>query len=458
MFCRKCGKPNDDDAQFCEFCGAPFKKRTPPEQTASTAVQQPIIQPTATPAPKKRRKGGVIAAVISVASVAVAAVIVIFVLNKHFAPKDAPSPTGSPTMTVNGKDIPVSLAVMGSDDEYTMIEIAGKADNELFGVLIGFSETLPQSGTKINSSEDYDNCEVVFQHAGSSTGVTSDGYYRFAEIDADSFSLEVKEYVPNSSIELQISVRRDDGETFELRAGGRIEFRANYVQEGDNWLNRNRIPAANNTNHQAAPTAPTQPAAADEITIKGRKYSTDLTVLDLSGQGLESSDIAELKHMTKLKQITLNDNYITDISVLGNIPTLEEVDANNNQISNISCFGNLPRLKIVVMNNNDIQDISVFSNFTTVEKIWLHYNNITDISPISGNKQLTELGFDGNPIRDISAVKGMYNLRMLCVNGCGITDISALEGIKSLDELNIGNNSISDLSVLDGIKIEMLTV
>lgn len=58
-------------------------------------------------------------------------------------------------MTVNGKDIPVSLAVMGSDDEYTMIEIADQADNELFGVLIGFSETLPQSGTKINSSEDY---------------------------------------------------------------------------------------------------------------------------------------------------------------------------------------------------------------------------------------------------------------------------------------------------------------
>lgn len=89
------------------------------------------------------------------AAVAVAAVIVIFVLNKRSASKDAPSPTGSPTMTVNGKNIPVNLAVMGSDDEYTMIEIAGKADNELFGVMIGFSETLPQSGTKINSSEDY---------------------------------------------------------------------------------------------------------------------------------------------------------------------------------------------------------------------------------------------------------------------------------------------------------------
>lgn len=137
MYCTKCGKPNDDDAQFCEFCGAEFKRRT-----ANPAPQPSPQQPA--PAPKKRRKGGVIAAV-----------IVIFVLNKRSAPKDASSPTGSPTMTVNGKNIPVNLAVMRSDDEYTMIEIAGKADNELFGVLIGFSETLPQSGTKINSSEDY---------------------------------------------------------------------------------------------------------------------------------------------------------------------------------------------------------------------------------------------------------------------------------------------------------------
>lgn len=40
MFCTKCGKPNDDDALFCEYCGAKIEEQVPPEPIPAPAPVQ----------------------------------------------------------------------------------------------------------------------------------------------------------------------------------------------------------------------------------------------------------------------------------------------------------------------------------------------------------------------------------------------------------------------------------
>lgn len=203
-------------------------------------------------------------------------------------------------------------------------------------------------------------------------------------------------------------------------------------------------------------TATTAPEPVKEIKINGKKYSTDLTFLDLSGQGLYDWDIQDLKYMTKLQRIELSDNNLSDISVLQNIPSLVEIDADNNQISNISFFRELKNLEIVVMNGNMINDISVFSHFSTIRKIWMCDNAITDISPVAGNKGLTEAGFNNCRIGDISALRGMSDLGLLCLYNCAIDDISVLSDCTALYELYLGENCIIDFSPL--VELENLSI
>lgn len=457
MFCIRCGKPNDDDTMFCEFCGAQISDPEENGQPATTseaqtpaasAVPAPVTvtapAPAPAPAPKKRKKGGVIAAIITSAAVLIAAAVVVFIfLNK----RSAPALNGEPTMTLNGKNVQVGLAMMGINDSYVYVGIASKTDDEIFQVEVGFpKEHEPKSNITINSSDDEYDIETAFGYVGKDSPifVSYNGtyYYDLDHFDVDKFSVEIGEYAPNEYIDILISGKTEiKGKTYDFKAGGRLKFDANYEETGEEWHDNNRIPAPSDNN---APTTPSQPAAVTEIEIKGEKYSADLTFIDLSGKGLKNGDIADLKYMTKLKRVELSGNDLSDISVLRDIPTLEEINADDNHIKDISFLDDLKNLKIVVMNNNSIEDISVFSKFSTIQKIWLCENNIKDISSIAGNKGLTELGLNNCNIKDISALKGMNKLELLCLYNCGLTDVSVLSGCTSIKELHIGENDIKD--------------
>lgn len=179
MLCIKCGKPNDDDALFCEFCGAQLNNPTAGGQAAPAApapmqAPAPVQAPVYAAAPKKRKKGGVVAVIISVAVLAIAAALYVFLfMNKSSEPK----------LTVNGKNIPVELAMMGRDDEYIYYGMAGETDDEIFQVVVGFQDE-PKGNTTINSSDSDCNIEVGFWNLE---------HYR----DAHEFSVKIGKYVSN---------------------------------------------------------------------------------------------------------------------------------------------------------------------------------------------------------------------------------------------------------------------
>ena len=55
------------------------------------------------------------------------------------------------------------------------------------------------------------------------------------------------------------------------------------------------------------------------ITIKGERYSTSLTNLELSNNGLQNEDIIPLKYMTSLMGLDLYDNPISDWSPVAHV-------------------------------------------------------------------------------------------------------------------------------------------
>ncbi|MGN0637872.1 MAG: leucine-rich repeat domain-containing protein [Huintestinicola sp.] len=198
-------------------------------------------------------------------------------------------------------------------------------------------------------------------------------------------------------------------------------------------------------------TEPAAPAAPDVITIGGKSYKTNMTgTLDLSGKGLKNKDIADLKYMTKLSEIIISDNSLTDLSALSGLTQLEKLTYHNNNVSDLSFAKNLTKLKVIGAENNGITDLSPLSGMSGLEEIWLQNNNISDMSPLKKCTKVNSLSLSGNPIKDCSAASGMKKIRNLHLYGCGLKSLEPFKGCTKLEYVYIGDNQITDLTPLCG--------
>lgn len=244
MFCTKCGKPNDDDATFCEYCGAPISA---PVQTDASAAVQPPTYPTPTyqtppyppayavPAPRKGRKGVVIAIVAVVVLLTVAAGLYFFVLRDKSGGGQI---SGPPTMTVNGEDIPIVFSGYTkprySDDyktnykTYTVL-FMGKKDSRLFTVEV---DLIPEKNTAyaphgFAPPGTYDSDEIViefnyfyFDPSVDAAGkITSNGMSGFHTAEA-----KTGKYEQNKTLDISVSGKGEyGGQIFEFSASGVID-------------------------------------------------------------------------------------------------------------------------------------------------------------------------------------------------------------------------------------------
>jgi Leucine-rich repeat (LRR) protein len=114
------------------------------------------------------------------------------------------------------------------------------------------------------------------------------------------------------------------------------------------------------------PTAPPASPAVDYITIKGERYSTSLTELDLSESSLTNADIEPLRHMTNLTKLYLYINEISDISPLAGLSNLTELYLYDNNISDIRPLAGLTNLTVLSLLSNPITDWSPVAHVADV--------------------------------------------------------------------------------------------
>lgn len=234
MFCRKCGKPNDDDAQFCEFCGAEFKRR------AANPETQPVTQTAVQPAnqqktPKKRvrkltRKRLIINFVITAVLFGVCGV---FLLNLN-----TPSLSGYPKMAVNGKNVYADLACVS---KYNDVFIGGKVDDRIFVIVISGSLLSGKSNTTINEFN-YGDLAIYYSEKDLPP---NNGYYPLNSVNPTSdIKVKVgKRNMEDGWVEILVSGKSElFGNTYNIKAGGKIDYRRGFSGL-DEWYTNNRIPA-----------------------------------------------------------------------------------------------------------------------------------------------------------------------------------------------------------------------
>lgn len=196
----------------------------------------------------------------------------------------------------------------------------------------------------------------------------------------------------------------------------------------------------------------TKPEPVEEfITIKGRKYSTSLTRLDLSRKDLSDDDIKPLSKMKNLTYLTLYSNKISDISPIEGLTSHTELNLNANEIGDISALSKLINLTKLNLGVNNVKDISALSNLINLTDLDIWANQINDISPVSGLTKLTTLNMTQNKIKDISCLAELKNLKYLHLGDNKISNIDALTDLTNLKALT-GLDSI-DITADDIYKI-----
>ena len=180
---------------------------------------------------------------------------------------------------------------------------------------------------------------------------------------------------------------------------------------------------------------------------------TTLTALNLAGNS-EIKDIEKISELTKLEELDLTGNA-TIQDIIGtlnksNLTELKSLVLRSTGITEMPQLTKFTKLESLDISSNGIEDISLISSAKTLKKLYLTGNNIKNIEPLKTLTNLVYLSLTGNVgISDISAVSNLEKLTAFSANLCQeISNVDALENLTELRTVWLGNNKIKDISKL----------
>ena len=163
------------------------------------------------------------------------------------------------------------------------------------------------------------------------------------------------------------------------------------------------------------------------------------TIQHLFMESCKLSELPNLKEMSKLETLNVNNNNLIKIS---NLPhSLTELCANNNKLIKInSKLRNILRL--------DVSHNSLTSCYNLRKCVYLNisHNNICDFNMKSPN--MVELNINNNPLINFST-NDMANLKYLDIRHTKIFKINNIDKLVNLIHFNSSYNNLSDIEEMN---------
>ena len=187
-------------------------------------------------------------------------------------------------------------------------------------------------------------------------------------------------------------------------------------------------------------------AEVPSITISGQQYSTDLTELDLSNQGLTNDDIQELHYMVNLIKLNIENNPdVTDLSPLSELPNLSSLTLGYYELTSLDMLSPLTGLtKLNVYAGLPLEDISALANLTELRSLMIAIADtswskcaVQDLTPLSGLVNLENVNLNIDGITDFDWAKDLVNMKSLefYSERGSYTNVDGLSGMTHLQEL-----------------------
>ncbi|MCP8614799.1 cell wall-binding repeat-containing protein [Bifidobacterium asteroides] len=134
--------------------------------------------------------------------------------------------------------------------------------------------------------------------------------------------------------------------------------------------------------------------------------------LDLSHNKIH--DVSELSKLPDLVNLDLSYNYInSDLSELGaknKLETLAIESDGNYRLRSISAIGSFTRLTQLNLTDQNISDVTPLKGLDLLKSLTLTKNKIVDVSPLGSLNSLETLKLDNNRIKDILPITGLPKL------------------------------------------------
>lgn len=474
MFCKKCGNQLPDYATFCDKCGA-------------------NVEGSVTP---KARSNKIVPIAIGAGAVAIIALVIFLIIHltsnksdgdsRTTAPETAvkttapiqndysdniikntttapaavtsstepePAVSNPPYAVINGVNVKAVESGYSTSDTSSTVELWGENDNYIYLALINVPHKLLKFNTTYEGEgieADSDPLAVMFffydvKSGLSATGMTGDGISNQV--------IKIGDYSSDNLMNLSVEgniYTADDNKSIPFTVSGSFNF-VDDIEQLNTYNNHfsaalsNAMTGSESTN---GTTETTEPAQTTTVNIAGTDYPIDTEYLSLGNKGLKDGDLENVKYLSNLKQIHLNNNLeLTDISPLRSLTKLELVYMDNTAVSDISPLENCKNLKELGIKNTHVNNISVISNFGKLEKLVAGECYISDISPVADCPEMRELWLSYNPISDFSPVSELKKLDTVGLDNCCKMTWEILEtlyGIGFVTRLELGGNSITD--------------
>ena len=156
----------------------------------------------------------------------------------------------------------------------------------------------------------------------------------------------------------------------------------------------------------------------------------------------------DLKHMTFLETLTIENGKSNDLSFVSNLANLTSLRVINTTISedSVSAIGKLPMLKELTLSGCGLSTIAGLNGVSGLNYLDLSNNTLRNIEPLSAMSALTEVDLSHNALVTVAPLSGAKVITKLDVSHNSLSSTSSFASLVSLTELSIANNTLADLS------------
>ena len=153
------------------------------------------------------------------------------------------------------------------------------------------------------------------------------------------------------------------------------------------------------------------------------------------------TDILGLEQLDTLRILRLNHNRIETLLDSGILacPNLTTLELSFNRIEDMTKLGlhHLPQLQVLNLAGNLIKNVSGLNFNFQLKHLNLSKNKIKliEMHSVSALDQMENLQLDENAIRTLNHLETMTNLKVLSLQGNRLNELQELDKLKSLDEL-----------------------
>ncbi len=196
-----------------------------------------------------------------------------------------------------------------------------------------------------------------------------------------------------------------------------------------------------------------------EFAIDSHTDLTDINIPDsvaylsvtgiLADNTLFSSILSSLKNLKFLLIAVSKEGRSLDVTPLQGLTKLQELVLSGNQITEIEPLRGLTNLQSLDLSFNQITEIEPLRGLTNLQSLDLSLNNASNIAPLQHLTNLQTLYLIGNQIDDITPLQHLTNLQTLYLSKNQIADVTPLQHLTNLQTLDLSNNPISSQNDLD---------